>query len=280
MRSPSLNQREFDFCVILARFSDSTDAKLTEAVASWDEFERNRREIGEWLTQYELALRNQQLQSTADEKEAVARRYREHAETMARKRAQVEAFVDANGELVANSASAAAKSALEQIKDRFRAAYAQIEQAAEKWSTMGETHRRYDTKLVDMNDGCASLERSFGELTKSRAENLVTTGEQLRELVATRDKMAAGELSELVALGESLLADTAADGREQVRKNLRELRDRLVIASFSTRLGKNHKNSLFWLIFREEIMEKCLGNDPGEIFRPFSTECYSFLPNT
>lgn len=96
-----------------------------------------------------------------------------------------------------------------------------------KWQNITENHKTFDYKLAELKSLLDSLENKPAQILNDDALDLNTKLLQLQSLCGDSDKMMA-KISLLTTLGESLYSDTSAAGREVIRKQLKDIRERLL----------------------------------------------------
>lgn len=90
---------------------------------------------------------------------------------------------------------------------------------------MCEEHRAFTVKSADINNLLSSLEEKFSVLQQETDIDISEKVKKLQNISAERDKVSS-QIADYVSSGESLLPDTATAGREIVRKELKETRER------------------------------------------------------
>jgi nesprin-1 len=84
----------------------------------------------------------------------------------------------------------------------------------------------YEDKLQEIIAWLVPLEENLSSLRKEdSASNMEAKSNRLQVLLSEREQ-ATHKLTSVTALGERLFPDTAAQGREKIRQDLREVRDR------------------------------------------------------
>lgn len=82
----------------------------------------------------------------------------------------------------------------------------------------------YDTKYGEINATITYLEEKFATLQESNAE-ISDKFKILQNITVERDQCA-DRLTTFISIGEKLYSDTSAAGREVIRKDLRDIRER------------------------------------------------------
>lgn len=95
-----------------------------------------------------------------------------------------------------------------------------------RWQGLVEDHRTYRDKHEETLNWLQPLEEQLAALRGSPSTaNVESLAVKLQALVSEREQIS-HRLTSLTAVGERLYPDTAAPGREIIRQQLREIRDR------------------------------------------------------
>lgn len=81
--------------------------------------------------------------------------------------------------------------------------------------------------MKDVNSFLDLLENKFVALQNETSVDVADKFKKLQTLIAEKDKNA-DKITDLIGCGESLFSDTATSGREIIRKELKDARERLV----------------------------------------------------
>lgn len=95
-----------------------------------------------------------------------------------------------------------------------------------RWQGLLEDHRSYQDKLEETNNWLQPLEEQLSSLRDSPSTSNVESRALKLQTLVSEQEQAAHRLTTLTAMGERLYPDTAAPGRETIRQQLREIRDR------------------------------------------------------
>lgn len=110
---------------------------------------------------------------------------------------------------------------------RYQTLVAQCKDSISKWETFCEEHNVYLNTVKDINSSLDVLENKFVALQNETSVDVTDKFKKLQMLVAEKDKNS-DKITDFVSCGESLFPDTATSGREIIRKELKEARERFV----------------------------------------------------
>ncbi|XP_075225316.1 muscle-specific protein 300 kDa isoform X2 [Lycorma delicatula] len=205
---------------------DVVQEKLEGILAQWNDFEKNLDIHTKWFRATEVAFRDQQLKATFEEKEEQLNAFKEKRQLITDKEKEIDAFVDKSHALLHASSADKLKPLISQISNRYQLLHVLSKEVINRWQGLVEDHRIYRDKLEETSKWLAPLEEQLKELEAcSTGPNHEARAVKLQALVAEREP-GAHRVATLTSAGERLYPDTAAAGRESVRQQLRETRDR------------------------------------------------------
>lgn len=118
------------------------------------------------------------------------------------------------------------KPVVTQISNRFQNLHILTKEVINRWQSIVDDHKKYKQKLEETAAWLEPLEQHLAILEGGDlANNIEATTNRLQVLLAEKEQ---GEhkVNSLSILGERLLADTATQGRELVRNEIRDIRER------------------------------------------------------
>lgn len=110
---------------------------------------------------------------------------------------------------------------------RYQALTNQCKDTIDKWETICDEHRTYSTKRTEISKLLDNLEKQFSDLQNETDSDVSKKVKKLQHIIAERDQNA-NKVSEFLLSGESLFPDTAASGREDIRNELKDIKERLI----------------------------------------------------
>ncbi|XP_039285327.1 nesprin-1-like [Nilaparvata lugens] len=253
---------------------DAVQEKLNNTLSQWKEFENNLDSHTKWFRATEGAFRDQQLKATFEEKEKQLGTFKEKRQLITDKEKEIDSFVDQSHALLHASGADKLKPLISQISNRYQLLHVLSKEVMNRWQGLVEDHRTYNEKLDETKRWLVPMEEQLASLqaTASRA-NHEASAVKLQALVAEREQ-AAHRLTNLTSAGERLYPDTAAAGRETVRQQLREVRDRWDVLEEGIKEQQKllDAQSLQWNSYQESLaqmlawldgVEKNLQQDPS-----------------
>lgn len=94
-----------------------------------------------------------------------------------------------------------------------------------KWQSITDDHKSFNDKLVELNSWLEDLESKPAQILDDDDLDINNKLSQLQSIYGNSDKTSA-KISLLTSLGEGLYTDTSAAGRETIREQLKEIRER------------------------------------------------------
>lgn len=94
-----------------------------------------------------------------------------------------------------------------------------------KWQNISDDHKNFNHKLSEFKSWLKTLESKPAEILDNDDLDLNKKLSQLQSIYGNSDQTSV-KISFLTSLGESLYPDTSAAGRETIRQQLKEIRER------------------------------------------------------
>lgn len=157
---------------------------------------------------------------------------------------------------------------------RYRQLLARSKQVISERQDIVDEHKAYNEELKATDAWLTPLEENLQALKREEiGGNLEAKGSRLQVLLAEREQ-AEHRLSKLIAAGEKILPSTSAQGREQIRQELRKARERWdsLIDGILEQQKKQDAQSIQWSNYQENLqqilswldgMEKAIKQDSG-----------------
>lgn len=94
-----------------------------------------------------------------------------------------------------------------------------------KWQSISDDHKNFNNKLTELKSWLEPLENRPAQILDDNEIDLNKKLSQLQNIYGVSDQTSA-KISFLTSLGENLYPDTSAAGREIIRQQLKEIRER------------------------------------------------------
>ncbi|XP_064211053.1 muscle-specific protein 300 kDa isoform X18 [Tribolium castaneum] len=205
---------------------DTIVEKQENAIKQWQQFETELETLNQWFKNAEVKFRDQSLRATLQEKENQLKTYLTDREQVAAKEKEIDHFVDKSHSLLHMSGVQRIKPLVSQISTRYQNLHASTKDVINRWQSVVDDHQKYQKKLEETSNWLKHLEDNLAVLQNGElATNLEAITNRLQVLLGEKDQ---GEhkINSLTLLGERILPDTATQGREIIRNELREIRER------------------------------------------------------
>lgn len=198
--------------------------KQNNVLNQWNAFEKNLDELTKWCRSAETIFRDQQLQSTIQEKEKQLDTFKDQRENILQSQKKIDEFVDQAQILLNNSGADRIKTLVSQLTNRYQLLQVLSKEVVNRWQALVDDHRKYSDKLDEVNAWILPVEQQLD--IASNEEPNDGTSSNLLPLLLNEQEQAEKLLSAVNALGEKALPETSTQGREKIRQELRDIRDR------------------------------------------------------
>ncbi|KAG7206621.1 hypothetical protein KM043_000301 [Ampulex compressa] len=253
----------------------AAEERQRSALERWQDFEELLESQTAWFQSMEAAFRDQQARSSLQDKEAQLRAFRERRELVLKREPKIDEFVDRSHGLLHASGIERIKPLVSQISNRYQQLLVLSKEAVTRNEAIVEDHRAYEERLKAVEAWLRPLEESLSALREEEAEERQRERERERELgravereeesgrasrlqalLAEREQ-AEHRLSGLTSMAERILADTSAQGREVVRYELRNARERWdrLAEGIAEQQKRQEARSLQWSSYREALQQ-------------------------
>ncbi|CAG4999353.1 unnamed protein product, partial [Parnassius apollo] len=204
----------------------SSEHKLKSTLDIWNKFDSSIEAITEWLKDMETKCRDQALCSTLQEKEAQLKRYVDLRNDIHAKEKEIDSFVDESHNLIQISGVERLKPLVTQVSSRYQQLHVISKEILNHWSEVVADHKKYIQLRNEFETWLKPLEEQLSQMiTKEDKLSIENKGNKLQVFLLERDN---GEhkIGILTTAGDKVLPETAANGRENIRTEIRVLRER------------------------------------------------------
>lgn len=204
----------------------SSEQKLKNTLEIWNKFDSSIESITEWLKEMETKCRDQSLCSTLQEKEEQLKRYVDLRNEINNKEKEMDAFVDESHSLIQMSGVERLKPLVTQVSSRYQQLHLISKEIVTHWSELVTDHKKYVQSRNEFDAWLKPLEEQLSQMvTKEDKMSIESKGNKLQVFLLERDN---GEhkIGALTTAGDKVLPETAANGRENIRGEIRALRER------------------------------------------------------
>lgn len=234
-----------------------SEQKLKHTLEIWNKFDSSIELINGWLKDMETKCRDQVLCSTLSEKETQLQRYVDLRNEIHGKEKEIDAFVDESHSLILMSGVERLKPLVIQVSSRYQQLHLISKDIVNHWLELVSDHKKYDQLRNEFDAWLKPLEEQLAQMTlKEDKLSIESKGNKLQVFLLEREN---GEhkMSILTTAGDKVLPETAANGRENIRSEIRDLRERWdkLTDSISQQQKEYESQTLQWSSFQDVLQQ-------------------------
>lgn len=207
-----------------AKLSSLKDT-LEQVEQHWDLYESRYQKISSWLKSAEKQILEYPLQSTLEEKEEQLLKCKELLQEITGQQREVAEFTDEAQTLQHVASESRVSNLISQMTSRYQTLQASAKDLVKRCEQNVEDHKAYIARFSESASWLDKAKMLFSQSLEpgsSRGE-LEDKLNKVREVVRERD-VGYSKLSVCMEAGEKLYPNTASNGREVVRQELRKLK--------------------------------------------------------
>ena len=202
---------------------EDVEINIEKGIAHWEQFNDDISRHHDWFKLFEGIFRSQQLQDTAEQKGSKLQEYKAKREDIIGQEKTIDDFVNNSHNLLHNSGVERLKPVITQISNRYQLLHVLSKEVVSKWQGIVEDHEGFCTRLVEMT---AWLDGIQDAVEKASRESDIEKKMETLQGVALEQDAGPLKIASFSAAGERLFPDTSSHGREVLRQEIREVRDR------------------------------------------------------
>ncbi|GAB0095245.1 nesprin-1 [Sergentomyia squamirostris] len=233
---------------------ESMRIKQAAIMAQWQQFDGKLEELTTWCRSKETIFKVEHLQPSLDTKEVQLKTFIEERNAIVEKQKDFDEFVDISHSLQGSSGTERIKTLTMQLVNRYQLLHVLSKEVMNRWQGLVEDHRKYDNKMREVLSLIIPIENKLTALDtpESLADNLTLLQSLIAEKEATE-----GMISSLIVLGEKILPDTLGQGREKIRQELRDVRDRwdTMEEHFKDLQKRQQSQNLQWSNYKDTLQQ-------------------------
>ena len=243
----------------------------------WQSFEDGLEQCNGWFRQQESAFGDQQLHISLDDKEIQLNIFGGVRDTITSYEPEIDSFIDQATALFQSSGVERLRPLINQLSSKYQQLHVRSMEVVSKWHGIVDDHRLYEDKFFETLAWITSLEDTLEAILKASRDGQDASGDcqmDLQNLIAEKEQ-ASHRLGSLSSAGERLFPETASQGREKIRTDLKILRSRW--EELEGRLNEQHKcqeqqqqrlssyhDGIVQIGIWLDMMEKSVANDQGQ----------------
>lgn len=168
-------------------------------------------------------MREQPLQATLPEKEQQLKTFSNERDLIFAKEKEIDLFIDKCHSLLQVSDVQRIKPLIAQVTTKYQTIHTSVKEIVNHLQNLVDNHSTYINRLDETSQWLNTLEEHMAALLQGETSKATTNRLQI---LLTEKEQGEHKINSLVLIGEKLFPDTAAQGREKIRNDLREIRER------------------------------------------------------
>lgn len=236
---------------------EAVDVKQKIALAKWQDFEAQLDTHGKWFRTMETAFRDQQLQATLIEKKDRLQFFNDKRDVILKYEQVIEEFVDKSHGLLHSSGIERIKPIISQVSNRYQLLHVLSKDVVNQCQNIVDDHHVFDEKLKAIEAWLTPLEQNLAALKNDEHGGELNTKVSRLKILSAEQDQAESRLASLNAAGERILSATSAPGRETIRYELRQARERWdnLSEGILEQQKKQDAQSLQWTSYQETLQQ-------------------------
>lgn len=204
--------------------ADSYLEKQNEAIANWKTFEEQIDDLKKWCRNNETTFKELPQKNNLEEKENLLKYFKENQDEIIQKESTIDNFVDFSNNLLAKTGVEKIKILSNQILNRYKLLTVLSKEVVNRSHNILNDHKQYHEKFIESDKELVLVEKQLSEITDNfDIKNFNMENSSL--LYIEKDKLEIS-INNLTAMGENILPETGAPGREKIREEIRNIRER------------------------------------------------------
>lgn len=233
------------------------EIKLDTILRLWDDFEMQLDELTKWCRTTETTFRDQQLQSTLDDKSNQLETFKAKKEQVINKQKSVDLFTDKAHDILNNTGAERLKLLTSQLSNRYQLLTVLSKEVVNRWQIIVDDHRKYNAKLEEIDKWITPLEVEINSISSTAVSDAV--GFKILEHLLNESSNADTLISALDAIGEKALQETSTTGREKIREDIRDKHDRWEkLNNEIHKLQKKQETQIHQLASYQDLLQQIL----------------------
>lgn len=204
--------------------ADNHLIKLRETLDNWKQFDDQTDDLKKWCKHFEAIFKEIPQKNTADEKKELLDCFKRNQDEIIQKETQFDQYADFSNLLIGKTGVEKIKIMNNQLLNRYKLLTVLSKEVVNRLQTIYTDHNQYQEKFKEVDEEMSKLENQLSEATNSM-DFKVLNREFMQLINIEKDKMDSS-INDLTTISEKVLPETGSNGRESIREELRNVRDR------------------------------------------------------
>ncbi|KAK6181528.1 hypothetical protein SNE40_009363 [Patella caerulea] len=216
-------QREWQDYLNLMQVSETS---LEQAMVQWGDFESKFENIASWLKNMEQQVKNYDLKSNAQEKQAQVEKFKKQREEILAHQPDMDRFTDDAQNLMHTSSDIRLSTQVSNLTNRYQSLLSHVKDLISKWENFTIDHQTYDNRMSDFNQWL-SIEDQKLEACQQPVGNQDSVEEKktILQMLFSEKEHGLQKLNSSIEAGERLYPDTASHGWEKIKNEMRKAKE-------------------------------------------------------
>jgi nesprin-1 len=202
-----------DLFVKIDKSADQCKQELVE----YEQFEKELEELTKWCKVKENSFKSQELMSTTGDKEAQFNKFKTLLNEISNLEKRIDSFLENCATLIQKSGIEKIKNLSNQLSNRYQLLQVLAKEVVKRAQNIYENNKKYDDKLQNTQNMLDVLEAELAD-----RQNIALDMDQVKEKLANCDIC----IHNVVSISETVLPETSASGREVIRQQIKDIKDR------------------------------------------------------
>ena len=225
-----------------------------KSLTGWSQFDQDLDALTKWCRSMEGIFREQQLYDSLERKQQQLEVFRKNQEAIGDKQKQIDDFVTMAQALFTKTGVEKIKFYINQLINRYQLLQVLSKEVANRAQNIVNDHKNYQERY---NESAARLAEVEKDLETLGQEKLGAANQSKLQQLEIEKERFENNLTSLVTASEKVLPETNTQGREKIREEVRELKDRWdqIIAGLNNLKKQLDVRSIQWSSYQDILQQ-------------------------
>jgi nesprin-1 len=234
---------------------DASVLKQQEVLEQWKQFEEQNEELKKWCKNYETLFKELPQKNNIDEKNELLNTFKANQEIIVQKEMQIDEFTDFANVLFSKSGIEKIKIVTNQILNRYKLLTVLSKEVVNRLQNIANEHKLYQDKFNKIDENLNKMQAQIDGANESA--DLRSVNKDFIQVFSIEKDKIDDNIKELIRLSEKVFPETGTLGREKIREELRNIREKFEKMTFDySNLKKNiETKSNQWHAYQENSQQ-------------------------
>ncbi|XP_065079035.1 muscle-specific protein 300 kDa-like [Ochlerotatus camptorhynchus] len=238
----------------LYEYIDETVECQKRCLTSWTQFDQELDTLTKWCRSMETIFREQQLYDTLEKKQNQLQLYRTNLEHINEKQKDVDVFVTTAQALFSKTGVEKVKFYINQLINRHQLLLVLSKEVVNRAQNIVNDHIGYDERLIECSTRLTNIENN---LEKAVADKITAINQSMLQNIDIEKEKIENYIPSLITASEKVLTETSSNGREKIREDIREIKDRFdkIIIAVNNLKKQFDVRSVQWSSYQDIVQQ-------------------------